>query len=320
MTSTTLEALRAARDFVTRMDAPSRSEQAFTADMLAAAIAAEEARLPLGHAFVRSRLEDPDVCAFTVRVTASGVPISCGQPKAAHEAAKKQGSDAGLRERLRALVERGRYFIASAEHQLTKETVTTYGIFKVRGMSEAYREWCDWLAALLEQAPSAPAPAAPAQRTYWLIERGQAVNHTPVIWWKGGDARPLDDSSCWTERAHEARRFATHGEAEALCARLFGYLWNVPGREMASVTEHVFLKAPAPDVVLVGPGASMTREDGKIVVRCAAPTEREAALVAAARGDRSRCYYCCGCEASMCMHSRAHCGLCVALAAYEERT
>lgn len=73
----------------------------------------------------------------------------------------------------------------------------------------------------------------------WLIERGQAANHAPTIWWCGGNERASvgeNEMRLWTEDALKARRFATRGEAEELAQRLFA-----PG--LYSVTEHVFITA-----------------------------------------------------------------------------
>lgn len=74
----------------------------------------------------------------------------------------------------------------------------------------------------------------------WLIERGQAVNHAPTIWWKGGDTRPIDDwPRCWTEDANEARRFPTRSEALRVATGL-GFIALTTERDTATVTEHVF--------------------------------------------------------------------------------
>ena len=70
---------------------------------------------------------------------------------------------------------------------------------------------------------------------YWLIERGQAVHHTPTIWWCGGDERAglgEDEMKNWTQDAMVARRFVTRAAAEELASKLFGGGSYV-------VTEHV---------------------------------------------------------------------------------
>ncbi len=78
----------------------------------------------------------------------------------------------------------------------------------------------------------------------WFIERGQAENHSPTIWWRGGNERAGvgdDEMANWTTDAAEARRFATRDEADSLAGKLFGCPHD--GVTMYSITEHVFLPA-----------------------------------------------------------------------------
>lgn len=87
-----------------------------------------------------------------------------------------------------------------------------------------------------------PQPVPSVERTpesAWLIERGQAMNHSPTIWWKGGDSRPINEwPDCWTTNASQARRFKAKHEAVWLAEELFEFGTR---RASVTVTEHVFL-------------------------------------------------------------------------------
>lgn len=78
--------------------------------------------------------------------------------------------------------------------------------------------------------------------TAWLIERGQAFNQSPPIWWKfdeGKSSRPnagyASYEERWTEDANCARRFSTKEAAEAYAA--------VEISNLCLVTEHRWLAA-----------------------------------------------------------------------------
>lgn len=72
--------------------------------------------------------------------------------------------------------------------------------------------------------------------TRWLIERGQSMNQTPTIWFKGApDAQDRAEFYAeWTEDAWKATRFGTKEQAEEARDRIFG-------EDGAIVTEHVFI-------------------------------------------------------------------------------
>lgn len=101
---------------------------------------------------------------------------------------------------------------------------------------ECHKEW-DWREALSLLGKSYyPRPSK--QAGAWLIERGQAVNHEPTVWWCGGNERAglgEDEMRNWTTDAMKARRFATREEATELAKRLFA-------PNLFRVTEHVFLE------------------------------------------------------------------------------
>jgi hypothetical protein len=105
---------------------------------------------------------------------------------------------------------------------------------------------CPYLAAeqLLEAVLEPPADQGERETVAWLIERGQASNHLPTIWWKGGDTRPFNDwPDCWTDNAWHARRFRTKEAAVTIADRLF------PRRPTdkfpsATVVEHAFIAEP----------------------------------------------------------------------------
>jgi hypothetical protein len=77
------------------------------------------------------------------------------------------------------------------------------------------------------------------EKTCWLIERGQAVNHTPTIWYRGRpDERTDQYAQDWTERATLALRFSSKGHAEKMAARLMG-------AGTYTITEHMDIPAAA---------------------------------------------------------------------------
>lgn len=84
-------------------------------------------------------------------------------------------------------------------------------------------------------AHPAPAPATCA----WLIERGQAVNHAPTMWWCGPGRYD------YTNDANLAEKFPTRAAAEAAMDR--HYMSRPGGPVMQMAVEHVFLPHPAPD-------------------------------------------------------------------------
>jgi hypothetical protein len=71
--------------------------------------------------------------------------------------------------------------------------------------------------------------------TAWLIERGQAENQRPTMWWRCYTIGRGDE---WTEDAGRAHRFATREEVEQVIADKSGYVGDRFGR----ATEHIWLK------------------------------------------------------------------------------
>lgn len=104
---------------------------------------------------------------------------------------------------------------------------------------EQANRFCDLALSALSETPRSHC---------WLIERGQAVGHSPTVWFKGDFANNL-----WTEVAHEARRFESKAAAEQEADRLFGRFTG-DGLRRCAATEHVFLD-----------DASTTRRFDKVV-------------------------------------------------------
>lgn len=63
----------------------------------------------------------------------------------------------------------------------------------------------------------------------WLVERGQSENHFPTVWWVEGHS--------WTEKAHEATRFATRDEAHEQVLRMSAHI----SRPSSRAVEHGFV-------------------------------------------------------------------------------
>lgn len=72
-----------------------------------------------------------------------------------------------------------------------------------------------------------------ADKTYWLIERGQLVNHQPTVWYKGDIERSTYKND-WTESAVEARRFKTASDAQFFADAVFGL-----ANSTYQITEHM---------------------------------------------------------------------------------
>jgi len=75
----------------------------------------------------------------------------------------------------------------------------------------------------------------------WLIERGQAENHAPTVWWIAGPRPDSRKGGYWTTDASEATKFASKAEAEAVVYRLFTRL----SKQSARATEHIWCSAPS---------------------------------------------------------------------------
>ena len=71
--------------------------------------------------------------------------------------------------------------------------------------------------------------------TFWLIERGGAVNHSPTIWYKGGIERSDYANDC-TETAVDALRFQSKESAERFAKRCFGETG------ILTITQHALIK------------------------------------------------------------------------------
>lgn len=82
------------------------------------------------------------------------------------------------------------------------------------------------------------------QDHFWLIERGQEVNHSPTIWWKGGLRTTRKDyADDWTESAIDATKFETYDEAFLHAQDVFGS--PLPPDHLlksVSITQHTFMK------------------------------------------------------------------------------
>jgi hypothetical protein len=103
------------------------------------------------------------------------------------------------------------------------------------------RPWLERNARAIVDAALRAADGGKCETTY-LIERGQAVNHAPTVWWCGPG--PHD----YTGDANLAVRFGTRAEAEqTLGSQGLHFI------ECARVTEHVFLdRVPPPAARPVG--------------------------------------------------------------------
>ena len=74
-------------------------------------------------------------------------------------------------------------------------------------------------------------------QTWWLLERGQALNHSPTIWWCGDDDRINETyETHWTTNANKARKFVRYDDAWMLAKRLFG-----ESDPLITVAAHIFL-------------------------------------------------------------------------------
>lgn len=74
------------------------------------------------------------------------------------------------------------------------------------------------------------------QGVFWLIERGQQVNHFPTVWLQGADKL---GSPTWTEDASRAMRFNDKQSAEA-------HAYKTSGKGLYTVTSHKFIDASLP--------------------------------------------------------------------------
>lgn len=84
----------------------------------------------------------------------------------------------------------------------------------------------------------------------WLIERGQAVNHKPTLWWCGPG--PHD----YTENANAAAKFRTRDEAQRkLESQGMHFV------ESARVTEHVFMEPTSAQGACVGDKIAVLIDD-----------------------------------------------------------
>ncbi len=112
-----------------------------------------------------------------------------------------------------------------------------HGFSESRACSrECHEEW-KWRETLSIMGNSYYPPRS-RQTGNWLIERGQAENHSPTIWWCGGNERAgvgENEMRNWTSDATKARRFDSMEEALDLAGRLFG-------PSLFSATEHVFIE------------------------------------------------------------------------------
>jgi len=88
---------------------------------------------------------------------------------------------------------------------------------------------------------AALAPSTTGGKSAWLIERGQAENHAPTVWWIAGPRPDSREGGYWTTDASEATKFASKAEAEAVVYRLFTRL----SKQSARATEHMWCSAPS---------------------------------------------------------------------------
>ncbi len=92
----------------------------------------------------------------------------------------------------------------------------------------------------MADSPVLPTADAPT-RTAWLIERGQAENQGPTIWFCGTGGNNGDD---WTDDANKAVKYASRESAERTIASRSGVVGV--HAQFGRAAEHVFLNSRPP--------------------------------------------------------------------------